>query len=70
MTYQSSCTSAVSMSWPSYIKYHGLALPPGAHSEDSLEYAENFSVEDTDVFSVTYPKSGTVLDQSCLFSHL
>ncbi|XP_077432844.1 sulfotransferase family 2, cytosolic sulfotransferase 3 isoform X2 [Vanacampus margaritifer] len=54
------------MSWPSYIKYHGLALPPGAHSEESLEYAENFSVEDTDVFSVTYPKSGTIWMQEIL----
>lgn len=33
-------------------------VPPVAHTEESLEYARNFSVEDTDVFSVTYPKSG------------
>ncbi|XP_061529893.1 sulfotransferase family 2, cytosolic sulfotransferase 3 isoform X3 [Phycodurus eques] len=54
------------MSWPSYIKYHGLALPPGAHSEESLEYAQNFAVEDTDVFTVTYPKSGTIWMQELL----
>ncbi|XP_077577966.1 sulfotransferase family 2, cytosolic sulfotransferase 3 isoform X2 [Stigmatopora nigra] len=54
------------MSWPSYITYRGLALPPGAHSEESLEYAQHFSVEDTDVFAVTYPKSGTTWMQEIL----
>lgn len=48
------------MSSPEYIQYHGILLPPVAHSMESLEYAQNFSVEDTDVFAVTYPKSGTV----------
>lgn len=50
----------VVMSSHEYIHYHGLLLPPLAHSMESLEYAHNFSVEDTDVFAVTYPKSGTV----------
>ncbi|KAM9309360.1 sulfotransferase family 2, cytosolic sulfotransferase 3 isoform 2-T2 [Pholidichthys leucotaenia] len=50
----------------SYIKYHGLLLPPEAHSLESLEYAQNFSVEDTDVFAVTYPKSGTIWMQEIL----
>uniref|UniRef100_A0A3Q0SJH5 Uncharacterized protein n=1 Tax=Amphilophus citrinellus TaxID=61819 RepID=A0A3Q0SJH5_AMPCI len=53
------------MSTTEYINYHGLLLPPEAHTMESLEYAQNFSVEDTDVFAVTYPKSGM-----CLFSFL
>ncbi|XP_061772286.1 sulfotransferase 2B1-like isoform X1 [Nerophis ophidion] len=54
------------MSWAKYLQYRGLPLPPGAHTEQSLEYAQNFSVEDTDVFAVTYPKSGTVWMQEIL----
>lgn len=46
------------MSSIEYIYYRGVMLPPLAHTEESLEYARNFSVEDTDVFAVTYPKSG------------
>ncbi|KAF7651227.1 hypothetical protein LDENG_00113890 [Lucifuga dentata] len=41
------------------ILYRGLLLPALPHTEDSLKYAESFQVEDTDVFVVTYPKSGT-----------
>lgn len=41
-----------------YIHYRGILLPPVAHTMESLEYAQKFSVEDTDVFAVTYPKSG------------
>ncbi|XP_071326058.1 sulfotransferase family 2, cytosolic sulfotransferase 3 isoform X2 [Trachinotus anak] len=54
------------MSSPEYIRYHGLLLPPEAHSMESLEYAQNFSVKDTDVFAVTYPKSGTIWMQEIL----
>lgn len=53
------------MSATEYIKYHGLLLPLEAHTTESLEYAQNFCVEDTDVFGITYPKSGM-----CLFSYL
>ncbi|KAI3360782.1 hypothetical protein L3Q82_013022, partial [Scortum barcoo] len=49
------------MSFLKYIQYHGLPLPPQAHSKKSLEYAENFSVEDTDVFVATYPKSAQAI---------
>uniref|UniRef100_A0A3B4BIR0 Uncharacterized protein n=1 Tax=Periophthalmus magnuspinnatus TaxID=409849 RepID=A0A3B4BIR0_9GOBI len=40
-----------------YLKYRGILLPPEAHTKKSLEFAENFTVEDTDVFTVTFPKS-------------
>ncbi|KAJ0000160.1 hypothetical protein NQD34_012002 [Periophthalmus magnuspinnatus] len=43
-----------------YLKYRGILLPPEAHTKKSLEFAENFTVEDTDVFTVTFPKSGTI----------
>ncbi|XP_008321449.1 sulfotransferase family 2, cytosolic sulfotransferase 3 isoform X2 [Cynoglossus semilaevis] len=54
------------MTCPEYIHYHNLLLPPEAHSLESLEFAQNFSVQDTDVFAVTYPKSGTVWTQEIL----
>ncbi|XP_049903078.1 sulfotransferase family 2, cytosolic sulfotransferase 3 isoform X2 [Epinephelus moara] len=54
------------MSSPQYIVYRGFLLPSEAHSAESLEYAQNFSVEDTDVFAVTYPKSGTIWMQEIL----
>ncbi|XP_058502721.1 sulfotransferase family 2, cytosolic sulfotransferase 3 isoform X2 [Solea solea] len=54
------------MTSPEYICYHDLLLPPEAHSLESLEFAQNFSVNDTDVFAVTYPKSGTVWMQEIL----
>lgn len=49
-----------------YIHYRGILLPPVAHNMESLEYAQKFSVEDTDVFAVTYPKSGTMYSFSYL----
>lgn len=52
-------TRAATMSTIEYIHYRGIMVPPVAHSEESLEYAQKFSVEDTDVFAVTYPKSGS-----------
>ncbi|KAA8591524.1 hypothetical protein FQN60_016898 [Etheostoma spectabile] len=52
-----------------YIQYHGIRLPLLAHSKESLEYAEKFSVKDTDVFSVTYPKSETHSFESLKFAH-
>ncbi|KAL7393861.1 hypothetical protein ABVT39_017054 [Epinephelus coioides] len=54
------------MSSPQYIEYRGFFLPSEAHSAESLEYAQNFSMEDTDVFAVTYPKSGTIWMQEIL----
>lgn len=47
------------MATAEYIHYRGIMVPPMAHTEESLEYAQNFPVQDTDVFAVTYPKSGS-----------
>lgn len=55
------------MSSPMYIEYRGLLLPHGAHSLESLEFAQHFSVEDSDVFSVTYPKSGKLIFYPIIF---
>lgn len=52
-------TGAAVVSTMEYIHYRGIMVPPIAHTEESLEYAQNFSVKDTDVFAVTYPKSGS-----------
>lgn len=49
-----------------YVRYRDLLLPPIAHTKESLEFAENFTVEDTDVFAVTFPKSGTIWMQEIL----
>lgn len=51
-------TGAAVMSTTEYIRYRGIMVPPLAHTDKSLEYAQNFAVKDTDVFAVTYPKSG------------
>lgn len=62
--------ATTSMFFNGYIHYRGINLPPVAHTKESLDYAQNFSVEDTDVFAVTYPKSGSVpiSHGCCLFS--
>lgn len=62
--------ATTSMFFNGYIHYRGINLPPVAHTKESLDYAQNFSVEDTDVFAVTYPKSGSVSISHgcCLFS--
>ncbi|XP_028326846.1 sulfotransferase family 2, cytosolic sulfotransferase 3 isoform X2 [Gouania willdenowi] len=49
-----------------YVHYQGLMLPSEAHSTQSLDYAHNLHVHDTDVFAVTYPKSGTIWMQEIL----
>uniref|UniRef100_A0A3B3Y6A0 Uncharacterized protein n=1 Tax=Poecilia mexicana TaxID=48701 RepID=A0A3B3Y6A0_9TELE len=53
----------VVMSSSMYVEYRGLLLPPVGHNAESLEFAQNFSVEDSDVFAVTYPKSGPLTDR-------
>lgn len=60
-------TGAAVMSTTEYIRYRGIMVPPIAHTQKSLEYAQNFAVKDTDVFAVTYPKSG-IKFQSCPLS--
>ncbi|XP_056142654.1 sulfotransferase 2B1-like [Lampris incognitus] len=54
------------MSSDRYLLYHGLLMPTVVHTTESLKYARAFPVEDTDVFVVTYPKSGTTWMQEIL----
>uniref|UniRef100_A0A667Y1Y7 Sulfotransferase n=1 Tax=Myripristis murdjan TaxID=586833 RepID=A0A667Y1Y7_9TELE len=54
------------MSSGRYLLHHGLLLPTVAHTKESLKYAQDFHVEDTDVFVVTYPKSGTTWMQEII----
>lgn len=38
--------------------FHGLLLPKETHSAESLRFAQEFRLKDSDVVAVTYPKSG------------
>ncbi|TNN36698.1 Sulfotransferase family cytosolic 2B member 1 [Liparis tanakae] len=57
------------VSMEQYLQYHGLLLPPQAHSLESLRYAEKFPVEDSDVFAVTYPNSAMSSEDLYLRHH-
>ncbi|KAM6967543.1 sulfotransferase family 2, cytosolic sulfotransferase 3 [Aplochiton taeniatus] len=54
------------MSSDLYISHHGLLLPTVAHTKESLEFAHQFPVQDSDLFVVTYPKSGTTWMQEII----
>lgn len=54
------------MSSDLYILHHGLLMPTVVHSKEGLEFAHKFPVQDSDVFVVTYPKSGTTWMQEII----
>ncbi|XP_060094124.1 sulfotransferase 2B1-like [Heteronotia binoei] len=48
------------MSSVAYFTHKGIPFPMQVHTEESINYVENeFQVQDDDIFSITYPKSGS-----------
>lgn len=41
-----------------FLSFHGLMLPKETHDLESLKFAQDFTLKDSDVLAVTYPKSG------------
>ncbi|KAM3873442.1 3-beta-hydroxysteroid sulfotransferase-like [Diretmus argenteus] len=49
-----------------FLMYDGLPLPKEISTMESMKYAQDFPVKDTNVFAVTYPRSGTTWMQEIL----